>query len=228
MKINEVMFQLDKLGNEQTKKIFLRHGAREPFYGVKVGDLKKLVKKIKIDHQLSLELFATGNSDAMYLAGLIADPDKITKTELQNWVENAYWYMISEYTVPDVAAASKYGTDLGLTWIESDKEMIAAAGWATLSRLLTPKSKFKLKVEKVKALLTRIEQSLQSSQNRVKYAMNGFLIAAGTYYHDLTENAISIAGNIGKVDVEMGNTYCKVPDAAFYIKKAIVRNSNKK
>jgi 3-methyladenine DNA glycosylase AlkD len=65
MTVDEIMQQLQQMGSEQTKKVFLRHGAREPFFGVKVEDLKKIQKKVKSDYQLSLQLFNTGNSDAM-------------------------------------------------------------------------------------------------------------------------------------------------------------------
>ncbi len=70
MTTKEILKELKDFGNEGTKKVFLRHGAREPFYGVKVQDLKKVVKRVKKNHELSIELYATGNSDAMYLAGL--------------------------------------------------------------------------------------------------------------------------------------------------------------
>ena len=96
MEIKEVLQNLEEMGNEQTKKVLTRHGAREPFFGVKVADLKTLVKKIKKNHELSLALYETGNSDAMYLAGLIADEDRISKADLQKWAEGAYWYMLSE------------------------------------------------------------------------------------------------------------------------------------
>jgi 3-methyladenine DNA glycosylase AlkD len=122
MNLPEVMKELETMGNEQTKKIFSRHGAKEPLFGVKVGDLKKIVKKVKKDHHLSLALYETGNSDAMYLAGLIADESKITKKQLQNWAENANWYMISEYTVAWITAESPYGHELGMEWIESEEE----------------------------------------------------------------------------------------------------------
>ena len=127
MTTDEVMLELLKFGNEQTKKVFTRHGAREPFYGVKVGDLKTLVKKIKTDHKLALELYKTGNSDAMYLAGLIADENLVTGEELNDWAKAAYWYMLSEYTVPWLAAESRYGWELALEWIESTEEGIASA-----------------------------------------------------------------------------------------------------
>ncbi len=164
----------------------------------------------------------------MYLAGLIAEPEKMTKEILQNWVEKAYWYYLSEFIVPDVASASDFGVDLAFDWIESNEETIAAAGWATLSRVVSPKSKFELTDSKIKVLLERIEQNLQSSQNRVKYAMNGFLIAVGAYLPSFTENTTSIANNIGKISVDMGGTSCKVPDAVSYIQKTIARINKKK
>ena len=118
MTFNEVMTELEAMGNEQTKKVLTRHGAKEPFFGVKVGDLKKIVKKVKKNHELSLALYETGNSDAMYLAGLIADKNQITKVQLQDWAEKAYWYMICEYTVPWLTAESPYGHELAMEWIE--------------------------------------------------------------------------------------------------------------
>jgi 3-methyladenine DNA glycosylase AlkD len=69
----EVLKELEGCGNEQTKNTFLKHGAREAYYCVKVQDVKKIVKKIKKNHALSLDLYATGNCDAAYMAGLIAD-----------------------------------------------------------------------------------------------------------------------------------------------------------
>jgi 3-methyladenine DNA glycosylase AlkD len=87
---DEVVTELAALGNEATKKVLMRHGAREPFYGVKVEDLKKIQKRVKKDHQLALALFDTGISDAMYLAGMIADPSRMKKSDLERWVKKAY------------------------------------------------------------------------------------------------------------------------------------------
>src|SRR5210317_1653137 len=104
----EILQALEHFADPQTKKTFIRHGAKEPLFGVKVGDLKKILKKTKKNHQLSLELYETGNSDAMYLAGLMADEKQITKAQLYHWVENAYWYYLSEYAVAWVAAETPF------------------------------------------------------------------------------------------------------------------------
>ena len=99
MTVSEILEQIKELGSDQTKKIFTNHGAKEPFYGVKVADLKVIQKKVKKNHDLAMQLFDSGVSDAMYLAGLVAEPKKMTKAQLQKWAKQATWYMISEYTV---------------------------------------------------------------------------------------------------------------------------------
>ena len=112
------MTELQSMGSDSIKKILLRHGVREPLFGVKVEQLKTIQKKVKKDYQLAKDLYATGNADAMYLAGLIADDEKMTKTDLQSWVKQAVSQNIGEYTVPWVAAGSHHGYELALKWID--------------------------------------------------------------------------------------------------------------
>lgn len=221
MTTEEILIELRKYGDEQTKKTLMKHGAQEPLFGVKVQDLKKILKKTKKNHELSLELYATGNSDAMYLAGLMADEKQITKEQLEDWVDKAYWYYLSEYTVPWVAAETEYGIELGLKWISSEKETIAAAGWATLAYYAAVNEDQKLDIALYINLLDTVQQEINDAQNRVRYAMNGFVIAVGTYVKALTEKSKEVAKNIGKVTVDVGGTSCKVPLATDYIEKVI-------
>lgn len=230
MEFDEVMSSLRMMGNEQTKKVLKRHGAREPFFGVKVADLKKIVKKVKKDHKLALKLYATGNSDAMYLAGLIADENAITREELQNWVENAYWYYLAEYAVPWIAADSPYGWEMAMKWIESDVETIASAGWGTLSSLVMTTRDEDLDLQVLDKLLDRVAKNIHQSPNRVRHTMNGFVIATGGAVKPLTEKAIEVGKRNGKISVDMGGTACKVPSAPEYIEKMkkTRRHGNKK
>lgn len=219
MKANDLMEELKSLGSESIKKVLLKHGAKEPSFGVKVEHLKKIQKRIKKDYQLALDLYATGNSDAMYLAGLIADDTQMTKKDLQNWVEQAYWSLLTGSTVPWVAAESKHGRELALDWIESKKESIAEAGWATLSSLVSIKDDAELDLVELKKLLQRVGKTIHQQPNRVRRVMNGFVIAVGTYVAALTDLALETAKKIGTVSVDMGETACKVPSAVDAIQK---------
>lgn len=222
MDVSEVLKELESYGDERTRNTHMKHGAKEPLFGVKVADLKKILKKTKKDHKLSLALFETGNSDAMYLAGLMADEKQISKDDLNRWVKAAYWYYLSEYTVPWLAAESSYGFELGLEWIRSKEETVASAGWSTLSNYASINES--LDLETYASLLDEVAEKIPNAQNRVKYTMNGFVIAIGCYIPELTQKAKETAEKIGKVKVFMGDTSCKVPLALDYIKKVEGQN----
>lgn len=222
----EVMQALEAMGTAQTRKTFTKHGAPNNMFGVKVGDMKSLIKKTgKKNHALAIELYASGNSDAMYFAGLIADEQQMKKADLQRWAEQASWYMLSEFTVAWVAAESPFGWELALKWIDSKKEHVASSGWATLSNLLAYEKAKPADEKLLKSLIDRVEKSLHQSPNRVRYTMNGFLISVGGYVPSLSERAIKAATKIGIVNVDMGGTACKVPEATSYIDKMLARNN---
>jgi 3-methyladenine DNA glycosylase AlkD len=148
MTADEIVEQLRPLGRDSYKNVLLNHGIREPLFGVKIEDLKKFQKRIKKDYQLALDLYDTGIYDAMYLAGLIADDARMTKKDLRHWIEKANCPMHCEYTVPWVAAGSPHGWELALEWIDSGKEIAAAAGWATLGSLVAIKDDADLELQK--------------------------------------------------------------------------------
>ncbi|MEL3973283.1 DNA alkylation repair protein [Rossellomorea oryzaecorticis] len=224
MTYEEIMLKLEELGTDQTKRIYLNHGVKEPYYGVKIGDLKKLVKYVKKDHGLALRLYDSGNHDAMYLAGLSINPKLVSKETLEDWAEKAYWYMIAEYTVAGVAAESQYARELAKKWMDSDEEMMAVCGWSTYSNYLSITPDDELGLNEIRVLLNRVKNSVHNERNRVRYVMNGFVISVGSYVPALHEEAMGVAESIGKVHVDVGNTACKVPLASTYIKKIADKN----
>jgi 3-methyladenine DNA glycosylase AlkD len=221
----EIVAELKPLGKDSYKKVLLNHGIKEPVFGVKIEELKKIQKRIKKDYKLALALYDTGIYDAMYLAGLIADDRKMSPKDLQHWVETANCNMHCEYTVPWVAAESGHGLEMGLRWIDSKKEDVAAAGWATLKSLVSITEDSELDIAEFKRLLQRVAREIHDQPNRVRYAMNGFVIGVGSYVAALTDQALQTAAKIGEVSVDMGETECKVPSAREAIEKVRARGA---
>ena len=221
----EIMTELEPLGSEGYRKVMYNHGAVDPIFGVKVEELKKIQKRVKKDYKLSLELFETGNYDAQYLAGLIADDRKMSKAEINRWLEASNSIAISGTTVAWAASESNHGFELGMEWIESDTEVVAHAGWATLSGLVAIKADSELDMAVLRNLLHRIGTSIHQQPNRVRGGMNNFVIAVGTYVPALTELALETAAKMGAVSVDRGNTACKVPSAAEHIDKVRKRGT---
>lgn len=217
MTLQQVLDAIKSYGSEQTRKTLMTHGAVNT-YGVKVGDLKTIQKKIKHDHALALQLYDTGVYDAMYLAGLVADGSKMTEAQLQHWVETSVSPGISEYTVPWVASEHPAGWKLALQWIDSGNENIACSGWNTLGGIVSMKEDDALDLSDIEKLLRRVEKEIHQAPNRVRYTMNAFVINVGAYVNALEQRALETARKMGMVTVDMKGTACKVPGAEDYIK----------
>jgi 3-methyladenine DNA glycosylase AlkD len=225
MTSTEILKELKPLGSESYRRVMAKHGVREPFFGVKISDLQKIRKRIKTDYQLALNLYDTGNYDAMYLAGLIADDARMTRKDLNHWITTATHRPLASSTVPWVAAGSRYGWELALEWIDSRKPVTAEAGWATLRNLVSIKNDAELDLVELKRLLDRVRKTVHEAPNDVRSQMNWFVIGVGSYVKSLTDTAIRIGNQIGPVTIDMGDTSCQVPFAPDYIAKVRKRGA---
>jgi len=219
--VASIMAELKKKGTEKTRKIYARHGmGTDNMFGVSVADLKVIAKTIKGQQALACELYQSGNLDAMYLAGMVADGSQMTPKQLNAWAEGAAnLQMIAEYTVPWVTVENTQGRDLAMQWIKSKKEHVASSGWCSYSGLLATKADGALDLAEIEGLLGTVVKGINSAQNRVRYTMNGFVIAVGAYVKPLSKQAKATARQIGVVSVDVGDTACNVPFATAYIEK---------
>lgn len=219
--LTKVMAALEEAGSPIRAKTYVSHGAPpDSMFGVSVADMKAIAKKIKGQQELAYELYETGNSDAQYLAGMVADGSLMTRKLLDTWAQQAAWSMVSEYTVPWVATESEHGHALAFKWIKDKQESVASSGWGTYAGYVTVTPDEALDLEQIEGALVLIEDGIGAAMNRVKYTMNGFVIAVGTYVRPLSYRAKQAGRKIGKVDVKMGDTSCKVPLAFKAILKA--------
>ncbi len=225
MTATQIIKDIKPLGTAGYKRVLMNHGVKEPVIGVKIEELKKIQKQVKKDYQLALDLYDTRIYDAQYLAGLIADETKMTKKDLSGWLEKANCSTLCGFTVAWVTAESPHGIELARKWIDSKDENTAQTGWATLSSLVAIKDDADLDLAELKRLLQRVERTIHEQPDKVRYAMNSFVIAAGSYVTALTDLALETGKKIGKVTVDMGNTACQVPYSPDYIEKVRKRGS---
>ena len=219
--VASVMAELEAKGSEKTRKTYARHGVPAGrMFGVSVADLKVIAKTIKRQQALALELYATGNQDAMYLAGMVADGALMSTAELKSWAEGAKdLKMISEYTVPWVTVENSAGRALALEWMRSEKEHVASSGWCTYSGMMAITPDEGLDLAEIDGLLKRVVSEIGDAQNRVRYTMNNFVIAAGAYVKPRLKEAKAAAQAMGAVSVDMGETACDVRLALGQIEK---------
>ncbi len=217
--LEQVMKRLKSLGTESTRKTLMRHGAPGDIYGVKIGDLKPLVRELKGQQELALALYATGNHDAMYLAGLVANGAEMTRQELESWARSSVWSMHAEHTVPSVVVESPHAVALARKWIKANDPLLAATGWNTYSGILATRPDDELDLDEVRQLLDQVAKGVKTAPNRIRYAMNNFVISVGAYIAPLLKAAKRVAKELETIEVDMGETSCKVPPMLESIEK---------
>ncbi|MDM5198690.1 DNA alkylation repair protein [Fictibacillus enclensis] len=202
MDFETVMQELEVLGKERTKKMYLSNGAHEPLFGVATGAMKPLAKIIKINQRLAEELYATGNYDAMYFAGIIANPNGMTEADYNRWLDEAYFYMLSDYVVAVTLSESEIAQDVADQWIVSGQELKMSAGWSCYCWLLGNRKDHEFSESKISNMLDILKNSIHASPARTKSAMNNFLNTVGVSFLPLHEKAVETAKEVGIVEVK--------------------------
>ena len=202
MNLEMVMQELEALGKERTKKIYISNGAHEPLFGVATGAMKPISKKIKINQHLAEELYATGNYDAMYFAGIIADPKAMTESDYDRWMDAAYFYMLSDFVVAVTLSESDIAQEVADKWIASGEELRMSAGWSCYCWLLGNRKDVEFSESKISNMLDIVKNTIHDSPERTKSAMNNFIYTVGISYLPLHEKAIETAKAIGIVEVK--------------------------
>lgn len=216
MTVNEMLEELESLGSEQTRKTYKRHGVKSDMFGVSYANLGKIKKKIKVDHKLAEELWATGNHDARIVATMIADPKQASDKLLETWAKDLDVYILTD-AFAKLVGETPLARKKMEKWTKSKQEWISATGWQLMS-LIAMNDK-ELADDYFDDYLSFIESNLHNSKNRTRHAMNGALIAIGVRNPRLEKKALAAARKIGVVTIDHGETGCKTPDVAEYIQK---------
>jgi hypothetical protein len=167
----------------------------------------------------ALELFNSKVFDAMYFAGLYGDGGTMTTKQLDGLANTAYSGWASEFSVPWLATENAKGFDLALKWIDSKKEPVKTAGWATLCSIVAFVPDKELNIPKLTQLLGRVQKEIISQSDPVKSTMNRFVLYAGTYVPKLTVTAIKTAKQYGTLTITKDKKQVPLTSAVDYIEK---------
>lgn len=221
MNVKVVMQGLEALGKERTKKIYMSNGAHEPVFGVATGAMKPIAKNLKLNQQLAEELYATGNYDAMYFAGVIADPNAMTESDYDRWMDTAYFYMLSDYVVAVTLSESDIAQQVADKWIASGEELRMSAGWSCYCWLLGNRKDVEFSESKIADMLKLVKNTIHDAPERTKSAMNNFLSTVGISYLPLHEKAVETAKEVGIVEMKRDNKKSSMLNASENIQKQV-------
>jgi 3-methyladenine DNA glycosylase AlkD len=219
MKLKEALAQLEALGDEKVRARNKKHGAGDDQYGVQTGDIRKLAKKIKADHELGLELWATGNVDAMLLAILLISPKKLSSAELDRMVRAGTFHWVADWLSAYIVKEHADKEALRVEWMKAKDPLAARAGW-NLTAERVARSPAGLDLE---ALLDRIESEMAAAPPEAQWTMNSCLAQIGIHFPAQRKRALAIGEELGIYRDYPVSKGCTSPFAPIWIHEMVRR-----
>jgi len=193
MTLKETLKQLKTLGNAKVRAQNAKSGAGDNQYGVALGDIRALAKKIRTNHELALSLWEAGNIDAQFLSTLLIQPKNLSAKELDRMVRSVSFVRVADWLIAYVLRQHPEKESLRQKWMTADDRWAARAAWDLTAERVS-KSPDGLDLP---ALLARIESEMASAAPEVQWTMNNTLATIGIHFPKLRKRAIAIGEKLG-------------------------------
>ncbi len=220
----ELIQALEVCGTAQNRKIYRRHGVKGPQFGISYANLGKLRKKIKKNHAAAVALWISGNHDARVLATMIADPGAMCRQDLEAWAQDLDNYVLTD-AFSKLVCASRHADVLMRAWMDCGVEWKGQVAWSVIAAFATKRQE--MLDDYFMPYLGVIERHIHERTNRERHSMNMALVAIGLRGGVLEGEAFRVAAAIGKVNVDHGETSCRTPNAATYMRRALARRARR-
>ena len=166
--------------------------------GVSMPDVRRLAKEIGKNHSLAEKLWQSAVHEAQLLAGLIDDPDLVTKQQMNRWVRDFDSWDICDQVCSNLFDRTPWAYDFAKIWAGRREEFVKRAGYVMMATLsvhdkVAPDSKFV-------SFFPLIKKGATDERNFVKKAANWALRKIGKRNSTLMKRAVKLAREIEKID----------------------------
>lgn len=219
--LEEALRALELCGHPKIREMNARNGAPENQYGVKMGDIRAIAKSIKINHDLGLELWASGNVDAMLLATLILKPKQLSEEDLERMASAVTYAQLADWLMTNVIKQHPLKESLRQRWLQSSHPWLARAGWSlTAERIVKNPDGLDLS-----AMLDRIEREMAEAPAPAQWTMNFCLAETGINFAEHRLRALAIGEKLGLYRDYPCAKGCTSPFAPIWINAMVARQA---
>ncbi|GAT74472.1 DNA alkylation repair protein [Microbacterium sp. HM58-2] len=183
---------LSELAALEDPKMRAANEKRGDDHGMNLSNLRSLAKRVKTDHALAKELWATGETPARLLALLICKPREFSADELDAMLRQTDRPKVNDWFVNYIAKKSPRAEEMRLRWFGDADPTVAAAAWS-LTTVRVVKQPEGLDLEH---LLDLIERDMKDAPGRLQWAMNETLAMIGIHHPHLRDRALAIGNDL--------------------------------
>ncbi|MGY3127277.1 3-methyladenine DNA glycosylase AlkD [Agrococcus sp. UYP33] len=214
--VPELLAELAALDDPRAREVNERHGDD---HGVNLGKLRAIAKRLKTQHELALELWATDETAARLLALLICRPKAYARDELDRMLREARAPKVHDWLVNYVVKKHPEAEALRLRWVDDADPVVASAGWALTSERVAKRPEG-LDLD---GLLDTIEAEMREAPDRLQWAMNTCLATIGISHAEHRARAIAIGERLEVLKDYPTPPNCTSPFAPIWIEEIVRR-----
>jgi len=168
--------------------------AGERRLGLSMPAMRRIARTLGRDHDLALQLWATGVPDARIVAGMVADPARLTSRQMDAWAQGFESWDVCDQVCGSAFLASPQAWDKVAQWAARPEAFVRRAAFSLLATLAVH-DKSADNAAFVHALAL-IEDAAGDERNFVKKAVNWALRNIGKRNPALNQAAIDAARRI--------------------------------
>jgi len=217
-KIKQVMRELATLGEAKMRAADERQGDD---HGVNLTRLRELARRLKTQHELALELWATGDTAARLLSTLVCKPKAFSAAELDAMIRDIRSPKLLDWFIVNAVKPGRHAEDLRPGWKDGD-DLVGRAGWS----LTTERVVKKPEGLDLDALLDQIEKEMKHAPARKQWAMNHCLAEIGIHHPELRARAIGIGERLAVLIDYPASPGCTPPYAPIWIAEMVRRRES--
>lgn len=214
--VGEVVAELAALEDPKARAVNEKHGDD---HGVNLGKLRALAKRLKTQHELSRQLWATGDTAARLVALLICRPKEFGRDELDAMLRQARIPKVNDWFVNYVVKKSVHAEELRTAWFDDPDPVVASAGWALTSERVVKRPEG----IDLDGLLSLIEARMKDAPDRLQWAMNTCLAQIGIEFPEHRARAIDIGERLEVLKDYPTPPNCTSPFAPIWIGEMVRR-----
>ncbi len=185
-----------------------RYGIRvEEAFGVPMPVVRKMARELGRDQELAVALWESGIHEARILAGLVAEPERVTKTLAEKWVKQLDSWDVCDQLCMNLLRKTSFAHEKALAWSSRRAEFVKRAGFALMA-VLAVHDKAAADA-KFNPFLEAIARQSTDERNFVKKAVNWALRQIGKRNVRLNRKALSTARQIAGLDTKAARWIAK-------------------
>jgi len=197
--VEEVLKKLKANAKPDQLGAMARYGmVAERRLGVSVPNMRKIAKQVGKDHKLALELWSTEIPEAMIVAAMIDEPERLTEKQMDEWVKDINSWDICDQVCMNLFEKTPLAWKKILDWSQREEEFVKRTAFALIACLAWHNKK--ARDEKFIQLFPVIKREATDERNFVKKAVNWALRNIGKRNPKLNKAAIKTAKEIQRID----------------------------